>query len=441
MAGWIKKIWRFIGSRTFAVWMLCIVIVILTGSAFLPNKFTITEQEMERLIRERPFLWMLSENLSTPEIVTSPVFIAVSFFLGLSTLVCTIKRLRNISRHEFSKRRAFNFSIKDSARDLDTALNSLMSVLQQKRWELKKERAGRGAMIIKAHKGRFGLWGSMIFHISLIALFLTAAISSASRFNGEIILTKGFDISASDVSSYSYISGRQILPDFILNVDELYLQTKGKMITQLKGILKINSKRHEFAVNRPVSINGYQFSPSRYGVSPRFVIKNNEQIIFDSFVNLRSLFMDDYFEIKEEGLRLNVRFFPDFYKQDGRFSTKTFDEKNPVFLIKVFSNGNLQKDIFIRQAEEATVLSYNISIPEYTHWVAMEVSRDIGAIAFIVCFFIGLIGLCIRFLSNERVLTCILYPDGTFELRGWSRYYPAFLEKELLNITKEVLNP
>ncbi len=438
MAGRISKILSFIGSRTFAVWTLGFLIAILTASAFLPNRFTVTEEEALRLMQESPFLWKLSENFSTPEIVSSPLFIAISFFLGVSTFICTAKRFRKIKkRSDFSKRQAFSFSIKGLLKDLDTAMNSLTNVLKQRRWILQKEKAGRGVYIIRSHKGGFGFWGSMIFHVSLIALFVTGVISAVSRFNSEIILTRGFDLSTADVSLYSYIDEDRMPPAFSVKIKDLSLETKGRGITQVSGSMLVDSKEYKFSVNNPVTVNGYQFSPSRYGVAPLFVIRENGQVIFDSIVNLRSLFIDDYFEIKD-GLRFVVRFYPDFFSDGKRLGTRTFEEKNPVFHIKVLRNGVQEADFFIKKGETYNFGEMSLSIPEYTSWVAMEFTRDVGVLFFIIFFFIGLLGLCVRFISNERVITVLLYPDGSFEIRGWSRYYPAFLEKEITTIRDEV---
>lgn len=428
----VKRIWGFIGSRTFAVWVLFLIILILTFSAFLPNQFTLTDEELLRLQKERPFLWKLSTYLSTPSIVTSIPFVVIAFFLGLSTFLCTIKRLKTRKR-DFSKRRAFHASLSGRG----ATLEKVLKVLVQRGWHSEIERSSETINVIRANKGAYGFWGSIIFHGGLIVIFITAIISSISRFNAEIIAPEDTEVSMREESNYLSIAGSRP-PDINFTVRDIRLEAKEAVPTQLSALLIVGSQSFNIAVNRPATLWGYQFSPSRYGVSPRFVIRKKGVLLFDSYVNLRSLFVDDYFEVKEEGLRLLVRFFPDFYREKGKIGTRGFEEKNPVFFVRVYKEGLLLKDLFVRPGDSPMAGDYVISIPEYSHWISLIVSRDPGTFAFIIAFVISLAGLIIRFISNERVITVIHYADGRFDLRAWSRYYPAFLEKELLEIGDEV---
>lgn len=427
----LKRLWRFLSSRGFAIWILVIVISILILSAFLPNEFTLSEEELLRIQTERPFLWKLSLHLSTPAIVTSPLFVAVSFFLALSTILCTYKRLRNRHR-DFSKTKAFHCRMVDSGGSRD----KILKVLDSRGWR-SFERSSGNITLIKADKGRYGFWGSIIFHISLIALFITATISSVTRFNGEILVPEDTVISLSDKLNYISLTGSRP-PDIDLSVTGIRLSASGTVPTQLMADFHAGSDSYEIAVNKPVTLSGYQIAPSRYGVSPRFVISKEGKVLFDAFVNLRSLFIEDYFEIKEEGLRFVVRFFPDFFKDKKGFGTRGLEEKNPVFYIKPFKDGRPSPAFFLKPGDDYRLDNYVIKIPEYSHWITLVISRDPGTFSFIISFAFAILGLFIRFLSNERVLTVLLFGDGGFELRGWSRYYPAFLEKEVNDIRDEI---
>lgn len=428
----LKRLWRYLSSRGFALWLLLIVIFTLILSAFLPNEFTLTEEELLRLQTERPFLWKVSRYLSTPAIVTSPLFVAVSFFLALSTILCTYKRLQSRQR-DFSKTKAFHFKIVDDGGSRD----KILKVLDSRGWSRSLERASDNITLIKADKGRYGFWGSIIFHISLIAVFITAIISSVTRFNGEILAPENTVISASDNQNYISLTGTRP-PGLELSVTGIRLSTSGPVPTQLMADIHLGSDSYEIAVNKPVTLSGYQIAPSRYGVSPRFVILKEGREIFNFFINLRSLFMDDSFEIKEEGLRFVVRFFPDFYREGKTFGTRGLEEKNPVFYIRLFKEGSPAGSIFLKPGEDYSFGNYTVKIPEYSHWITLIISRDLGTFSFIISFIFAILGLFIRFMSNERVMTVLLSADGRFELRGWSRYYPAFLEKEMNDIRDEI---
>jgi cytochrome c biogenesis protein len=54
---------------------------------------------------------------------------------------------------------------------------------------------------------------------------------------------------------------------------------------------------------------------------------------------------------------------------------------------------------------------------------------------------IGLAGLLLRFLSNERIIEMRLRESAagaSVAVRGYSRYYPAFLEKEVREMAVRV---
>jgi hypothetical protein len=58
-------------------------------------------------------------------------------------------------------------------------------------------------------------------------------------------------------------------------------------------------------------------------------------------------------------------------------------------------------------------------------------------------FLVGVGGLFLRFASNERRMEFRVEPapegGSLLELRGYSRYYPAFLEREVQALAEEVL--
>ncbi len=436
MAISLKRLIRYIGSRSFAILTIFVIIVILVVSAFLPNKFTMTENEWERLRVDRPLVYYLASKFSTPEIVSHPLFIGVNLFLFISTSLCTLKRLRHSRRRDFSKRMAFHYSLKGVFQKPAKVFRSFISYFKERGWSIKHEQSKRGIYLIRVHKGGYGFWGSIVFHVSLLILFITAIISAITRFNAEIILTQGIEISLTDSNIYLLKEGSFKVPDIGILIKSLKAEFSGMRPLQVYGEILLDRNNYRFEVNKPVNYMGLQFSPSRYGVAPRFVIEKNKKILLDSYINLRSLFMDDYFLFGD--LKIMVRFYPDFYEDNGRYMTKTYKENNPVFHIIIYREETKLKEVFLKKGEGFEISGYVIMIPEYTHWVTMVVSRDTGTPVFIIGFILSMIGLGVRFLSNERFITCLIKENGEFEMRGWSRYYPAFLEREMLNIKDEV---
>lgn len=416
--------------------MFAAILAALLMSAFLPNQLILTDEEFTRL-RERPILFALSERFSTPRLVASPFFQIACLFLGVSTVLCTARRLRAASRRrDFSKRRAFSASVTGEPGNRD-ARKGLLEFLEEKGWRHREEKGGRGVVLVHACKGEYGYWGSIMFHVALVLAFSGGVISSATRFNGELVAPVGVEMSTAP-EAFVTRSGETRMPAYSLLVKEVSARFEGRKPVKLDGRLLLDGREFEFAVNKPFSHEGYQFSAARYGISPQFVLRKNGVTVFDSYVNLRSMFIDDYFDVPGEGIRINVRYFPDYFREGSRFGTRTMEEKNPVFYLRVSGAGAGAGRYFMSKGESVSFNGYELSIAECTHWAGIIASRDSGMAVFMASFVLMLAGLGIRFLSNERQVSGLFYPDGSFELRGWSRYYPAFLEREVESIRNEI---
>jgi cytochrome c biogenesis protein len=73
--------------------------------------------------------------------------------------------------------------------------------------------------------------------------------------------------------------------------------------------------------------------------------------------------------------------------------------------------------------------------------VNLIVVRETGILFVIIGFVLGTTGLLVRFLSNERRTEVELAaaPEGTrITISGFSRYYPAFLEKEVREMAQKL---
>lgn len=433
---------KLLNSRKFAVYLLCVLLLVLVLSSFLPNQFTMTEEQWNVLEREKPFLYWLSIHMSTPVIVRHPLFLALSGFLFLSTLTCTISRVNlwlKTREFEFEKERAFSFAIELSSRNpMKPLQETLLSSLRRRRWRTTVS-DNAGGILIEAQKGSsMGFWGSVVFHAGMVVCFLAAPVTALTVFRGEFLITEGIPIPFREGLVSHEGKPLSALPDGEILVSDLRgVYAEGKFKVDFGGTMHIGGKDFPFSVNNPVSIDGYQFSLQEFGDSVRMVGEKAGSVFFDYFLNLRHPQSGDYFNIEEESLTLYVRFFPDFYREGGRVGSRTKEMKNPVILLKVLENGTEMINAFVRLGEEIRIGEYTMTFAEVKHWVSFVVVRERGVPVMVTGMVIGIAGLLVRFLSNERRMEMTLRegPAGTtFVLKGYSRYYPAFLEKEVREI-------
>jgi cytochrome c biogenesis protein ResB len=235
------------------------------------------------------------------------------------------------------------------------------------------------------------------------------------------------------------------LPDAQVEIRKLRGEYfEGQYRYDFGGVLVVEDRsgRRElpFAVNKPAEYQGYQFTLHEYGFAPQLVLERDGRPVFDYFLNLRHGEEGDYFELPD-GSRAMVMFFPDFIREGGKIGTRSKEPRNPVAMVKIFrEDAEVFRGLF-KPGEEAVFEGTRLKVPAVRRWVTLIVTREQGILLVMVGGLLCMGGLLARFLSNERRIEFELAPCGEGSLvrvRGYSRYYPAFLEKEVLQMTQQL---
>jgi cytochrome c biogenesis protein len=439
--------WKILNSRKLAFWLLFIFLSLLLLSAFIPSYYTLSDKELHDLEQGSPYFYWVISHFSTPFLIRNPVFTVASFLLFLSTLVCTADRVRlwTASRKsEFSKEKSFSFSVTETAQE-DTAVlrERIGRLLSRGRWERGSEQTEQ-AVVLTGQKGVSGFWGSIVFHVGLLFCFLAGPASALTGYRGELVLLENEKISLRSVAGVEKAPAS--LPDAEITVHDLRGEFfKGRYRQDFGGMMTVNTgtERQElaFAVNSPVSYRGYQFSLQEFGYAPRLVIGWPGSEKFDSFLKVSVDEEKDTFNLGG-GVRALVLFFPDFFREGGKIGSRSRMPVNPVTMVKLFrGEKEVYKGLF-RPGDEAVWEGNRVGVPEYKRWVNLAVTGEMGINLVIIGTLLVVAGLFVRFVSNERRIEFELVPapEGTkLKVRGYSRYYPAFLEKEVLEMASKII--
>jgi cytochrome c biogenesis protein len=437
-------LWGLLNSRKTAVYLLVVFTCTLLLSTLLPSEITMTGEELARLRAERPFVFWLVENFSTPKVVRHPVFLVVSGFLFFSTLTCTTLRVRKWARLrglEFEKEKAVSFhSEARSAEAPREVRDRLLEKLRGKGWECEAE-----GDVISAEKGLgLGFWGSVAFHSGLVVCFLAAPVTAVSVYRADIILTEGLVMPLRDALVGPGEPGRSDIADVTVSVHDLWGKySEGVHKVDFGGVMNINGVDTPFSVNRAVTYRGYQIGLHEFGFSPKLVIERDGNEVFDYFLNLLNPQGGDYFPVQsggmeegpEKGMEVFLFFFPDFYREGDILKSRSNEPDNPVLLVKFIKDGEaMHRGLLMKPGEEDRFGDYGVRFAELRKWVGMNVVKEWGMPLIAAGFAIGISGLFVRFLSNERRLEFEFQGSGgdsVITVRGYSRYYPAFLEREV----------
>ena len=352
-----KKIITFFLSRKVAITLLILMTLLLVLSSQLPNINMMGKEEQSYYQEKLPFAYNISKTMGGKGIISSPWFYVLPAFIFISTLLCTIERL------------------------------------------------------IRTKKKDIGFWGSMVFHAGLLSIIVAAMITKVTLFEGEVLLTEGFDF---PLGREGYIRIDREPESGITLPEGTITMTKYKNIYQgdfaIEHIANVSIKRGDttlervIKVNHPLEIDDLQYTLNKYGFTPAFVVKDQEgNVLVDAFINLVVITgKEDSFQIPGKNTMFYVRFHPDFEMTEDGPTSRSRIPNNPVVAVKVKSWGKETKFHHIKLGESANIMGYNIAFPELKYWAHFLVKRDHGIPVFIVAFFLVVGGLCIRFLTMER---------------------------------------
>jgi len=444
----LRAISVLLNSRRLAVQLLSAMLLLLVLSALLPSPFTMTPRQWRELAERRPLIHRLSESLSTPRLVRGPVFVGLSAFLFLSTLVCTVSRLRTRLRGrgaEFDREQAFHCG---ESRRVPTAPAELArraaEVLRKRRWRLERS-AGRELVIVARRGSDVGFFGSIVFHAGLLVCFLAAPVTGLTLFRGEFVAAEGIPTPLRDGILRHEGRPPGELPDLTITLRNLEGEYEAGIYRKdFRGEIEVAGRRYPVAVNRPAVIEGYQFSLHGFGYAPRIVLRRGEDRRLDYFLNLPAGPEGDRFEVPG-GPAFRVVLMPDFFREDGRIGTRSNSPRNPVLRVRLEGEGD-GADGLVGLGREEVIGDWVVSFPELSRWADLVVLREGGVYVLAAGILVAVLGLLARFLSNERILEMRLRQErgveGTeLEIRGYGKYYPAFLEREVRSLAREIGRP
>jgi cytochrome c biogenesis protein ResB len=440
--------WKLLNSRKAAVYLLCLFLGVLLASAFVPSPYTLDPQQWQELEKRGGGLFWVYSHLSTPFIVSNPFFALISLLLFLSTLVCTFDRARKwwLARsYEFSKETAFSFAVQaNSGKTVAALQGEVESLLASGRWNSSVQREG-GRVTISGDKGMSGFWGSMVFHVGLLVCFLTAPVTLLTGYKGQLTLLEDDPVAIGKVVTLHEGSrGGDLIDNARVTVSSVRGEYfKGKFRYDFGGTFTIENGsdrlQHPFAVNNAVNYRGFQFSLDSFGYAPHLVIKG-DQLAVDNYLNISGEDKANYFDVAKD-LRAFVLFFPDFIREGGKVGTRSKNLVNPVTMVKLYRGGREVFKGLFKPGEQVAWEGRVVSVPDVKHWVSFSVAREYGIVLVMIGFVLVVSGLFVRFLSNERRIEFEIegLPEGSgCRVRGYSRYYPAFLEKEVLQIAERL---
>jgi cytochrome c biogenesis protein len=287
----------------------------------------------------------------------------------------------------------------------------------------------------------------------MLVFLLGIIVSALARFDAEMVLAEGQTLALAE-DRMLRINGKgrlsPALPGTLLTLSKFESRfEQDKYPVDFAAHLKLAdgseaAQEKTVRVNQPLRYGKWQIFLHRYGFAPRFeLLDKDSRLLFDAFVNLiiSRPEQEDYIDIPSQRLRIETRFFPDYRKDGEKAVSLSGIPKNPVMLIRALEDGESIGERYVPLGETAQFGEYRLTFAELRYWAWFGVVHDPGYGFIIVGFVLCVAGLVVRFVVSERWLRVMVEEKNgaaSVTLSGRSRYFPAFFEKELESIRRQL---
>ncbi len=428
-----ETIVRILLSRKFAVNLLIVMVVFLVIGTSLPDLSSISAEDAQALKAAKPLQFQVADTLQIQKLISSPYFLLLPLLIFASTAICTLKRLSGGNRNEGG----VSF---EQAVPCKTGIEEVVSLLASLKWSVLRKDG-----VVMATKGGFGFWGSILFHAGLLLVFVAVSVSAITQFNAELLLTEGYPVTLSPDAFVKIHkkNGMASLPPAVLELKRFVPRyEQDRFATDFSAEILMDGMPKKIQVNSPVETSGFQLSLHRFGFSPSFLITDERgREILNATINLVIVGgKEDSFAIPGTSYVIHTEFFPDFYAEQGRYGSRGILPKNPVFLMRVLSEGRETGRGLVPLGQTVRIGNLTIKSDGLSYWVDLIVGRDYGIWIFTLGFAAGILGLACRFAVPDKHLEVRIEGDKLC-LKGWSKYFPAFFEEELKKILNKIASP
>lgn len=267
-------------------------------------------------------------------------------------------------------------------------------------------------------------WGSTTFHIGMLVIIAATSLGYSIRFFAMIVLPQGVSVTLDDKSFVAVYedrldSGGRPFVNLKLNEFEAKYAEEQFPVEYIAditiGIIDKDGYRNltdKIRINKPFNYDGYNILFENSGYSPRFVLKDRDGgVIFNSYINLsNNIKSEDVFYIKEAGLTLYTRFFPDVFREGTKAGSRSPMTRNPAFGIKVVKRNSPFTDAWkgiLKKGESARFDNMTLEFADLKPYVVIKVVKDPTYWGIFAGWILIILGLLIRYMPMVKQLQTI----------------------------------
>ncbi|HEX3032858.1 MAG TPA: cytochrome c biogenesis protein ResB [Bacillota bacterium] len=391
-----QEVWRFLSSMKLGLTLLLVIAGLSIIGTLLPTD--------------------PNTSLPTYNIYKTFWFQGLLALLCVNLLVCSLNRWKLITRalgqpriqvaEGFLKNLKTYITIRKKS-TLDEMAESLEEALEQRGYRVFTEER-EGQTIIAADKGRWGVTGSFITHLSFIVITIGALIGNFTTYEGFVNGLEGQTFSLVKDVQWSTTVKPSLADDFQVRVNKFTMETypdgspKGYFsdLTVFEGGQEKLQKT--IRVNDPLNYKGVKFYQSSYGSVNKIIFNVlNKKTSSDNTFSMEEQYG---MPIPDTNLELRIlKFIPDFDPANPEQS-RSDQPNNPAVAYALYQgNQSVQQNYqLINTPFEYGDVKITFTNYEPGYYTGLSVRKDPGVpIVWIGC---GLMvfGITLSFLMQHR---------------------------------------
>ncbi len=432
-----KKIAAFFKSRKLAIVLILLIIIFSIIGTHIPQKSQLKLEVYNVWKTNHPTEAYYFEKLGLTGLFSSPIFIGLAGLLFINTLFCTrimfSNAFRRLSNPQFQKK-AYISGLENNMelrteKEQKYIISVLNSVLKSGGYKLFKEKN-----CIVAEKNRFGVFGTSLFHVSILIIILAAVYGSLGRMEGDMRLIEGQTLSE-DHGNYIFVNEGPFFygnhQKFDISLEKFYTDYKDETGTPRgtagKLVIKENGKKVKKDVvysNNLMSYEGYTFLGNVYGLAPLLILNNPDGTVYSgSYITASDTDSSgryvSSFEIGDTGLE-GVLMVYMTAPLTSEITESGEVKQTPILFLKIFDRGNEIYDGKLRLNDTVRIydkyLGYDriLGFYDIKYWSNFYIVKDAGTL--IVYAGIGLITLSLmisRFMIPKRVWVEVIKDENS----------------------------
>lgn len=310
-------------------------------------------------------------------------------------------------------------------------------------------------------KHRWGIWGSVLFHIGLIVVVFGSLLSGAVKTTGYMMLAEGetrrevhdnydviyqgpffknedhygFGITMKKQRKYYDDTGRL---DYLIS--DLVIAENGRPVLE-KPVTK----------GEPLLYKDIRFFEYDDGFAPLVILKKSDgSIAWQTFLLLnthryatRRTYYYNNLQLPGTPYTLTMEFYPDMAVKGKMVYNKSSRLNNPAAKVVIREKGRQIAEKVVKRDEPLIFNGYRFSFEDIRAWTGLEVVRDPGAGILFGGFWLSLAGLMVLYFLRYRKVQLKLTVDGRMTLIKVYHYavrHRKFLSDDITAVAGKLKN-